>query len=174
MKKLIFVAVIAAFAVSVSAQAKKPAPKKPVTTPKVVTSNNLPTTTSSVTTSAGAQKVSIQIKNVTKFIYALGGIAQVIETIDKDTKANRAAKDANDLNKGKVMQSIRNLRAGLAALEVEFRTNANLKRFLPQVQGITELSAESEDLGNAGQFSAAGKPLLLVVEKLADALAAMP
>ncbi len=163
---------IAAFAVSASAQTKKPAPKKPVTTPKVVTTSTLPT--SSATASAGAQKVSIQIKNVTKFIYALGGIAQGIEAIDKDTRANKAAKDANATNKAEVIQAIRNLRAGLVALEVEFRANATLKKFLPHIQGITELSAESEDLATAGRFSAAGKPLLLVVEKLSDTLAAMP
>ncbi|MGH9948929.1 MAG: hypothetical protein ACRD6X_17285 [Pyrinomonadaceae bacterium] len=172
MKQAIFVFIIGIFAMTAGAQTRKPAPKKPVSTPKVITSSTLPTT--SVTVSAGAQKVSIQIKNVTKFIYSLGGIAQGMEAIDKDQKANNAARDANAANKASVLQAIRNLRAGLAALEVEFRTNANLKRFLPQIQGINDLSAQSEDLASRGQFAVAGKPLLLVVERLSDTLAAMP
>lgn len=139
-------------------------------TPKVVTSSTIGSPSD---LKAGADKVSIQIKNVTKFIYALGGIAGGIEAIDKDTKANKAAKDANNVNKQEVMRAIRNLRAGLAALEVEFRTKPALKKFLPQIQGITDLSAQTEELANAGRFSESGRPLLLAVEKLSDTLAAM-
>lgn len=150
-----------------SAQAQKTT--RPAT-PKVVTSSTIGSPSD---LKAGADKVSIQIKNVTKFIYALGGIASGIEAVDKDTKANKAAKDANSVNKQEVMQAIRNLRAGLAALEVEFRTKPALKKFLPQIQGITDLSAQTEELANAGRFSESGRPLLLAVEKLSDTLAAM-
>ena len=144
------------------------AQRRPVgrTTPKVVTSN--------VTqVRSGAEKVSIQIKNVTKFIYVLGGVASGIEIVDKDPRANQAARSANEQNKRDVLQAIRNLRAGLAALEVEFRTNNLLKRHLVHIQGITALSAQTEDLASAGEFIEAGKPLLLVVEQLSDTLAAM-
>ncbi|MGQ0542080.1 MAG: hypothetical protein ACT4O9_09575 [Blastocatellia bacterium] len=158
--------------VSANAQNPKPITKRPPT-PKVVTSSTLPGSTAAEVQS-GAQKVSIQIKNVTKFIYALGGIASGIENIDKDTRANRSARDVNEVNKREVIQAIRNLRAGLAALEVEFRTKANLKKYLQHIDGITSLSAESEEDAAAGRFSSAGKPLLLVVEKLSDTLAAMP
>lgn len=154
---------------AVSTQAQRT--KKTPPTPKVVTSSTLASTGD---VKAGADKVSIQIKNVTKFIYVLGGVASGIEAIDKDQKANKAARDANSANKQAVMQSIRNLRAGIAALEVEFRTKPGLKRFLPEIQGITDLSAQCEDLAAAGRFSDSGKPLLTVVEKLSDTLAALP
>lgn len=173
MKQLVFIAVLMTMVISVGAQTRKQPVKRPAVTPKTAATGTVPQATAAAI-AVGAGKVSTQIKNVSKFIYALGGIAQGIEAIDKDTRANKAARDANDANKGKVMQSIRNVRAGLASLEVEFRTNANLRKFLPHLQGITDLSAESEDLATAGQFSAAGKPLLLVVERLADTLAAMP
>ncbi len=97
----------------------------------------------------GADKVAVQIKNVTKFLYSLGGIALRIEDMDQDAKTktvNRSLLDANAANKAKVMQAIRNLRAGIATLEVDFRTKASLKKFLPQVDGITQMSAECEDL----------------------------
>lgn len=164
---------------AVSAAAQKPPPVK-YPKPVVVTSgmNGTNSATGTVTdVKSGAEKVSIQIKNVTKFIYVLGGVASGIEQIDADAKARkatRAAIDRNETNKKEVMQAIRNLRAGLAVLEGEFRTQAALKKFLPQIEGITDLSAQCEDLARAGQFSVSGKPLLLVVEKLSDTLVAMP
>ena len=156
------------FAAAASAQ-KKPAPaKKPVAAAVTVTPLEV---------RAGADKVSVQIKNVTKFLYTLGGIAIRIEDLDAEAKTKTVSKtalDANAANKQKVMQAIRNLRAGIAALEVEFRTNPALTKYLIQVQGITAMSADCEDLANAGRFSEAGKPLLALIEKLSDALVALP
>jgi len=126
---------------------------------------------------ATAQKVSVQVKNVTKFLYTLGGIAIRIEDLEAEAKTRtigRAALDANQENKRKVMQAIRNLRAGIATLEVEFRTKSTLTKYLVNIQGITELSAQSEDLAAVGRFSEAGRPLLALVEKLSDTLAVMP
>lgn len=126
---------------------------------------------------AGAEKVSTQIKNLTKFIYLLGGIARSIEDIDKDArtgKFSRAAVNQNEINKKNVIASIRNLRAGLAALEVEFRTKPALKPYLFQIQGVTEICGQSEDLAVSGQFTESGRALLLVIEKLSDTLTVMP
>ncbi|MEP6903162.1 MAG: hypothetical protein ABJA66_15545 [Actinomycetota bacterium] len=167
-----FLAVIAVLSFAVSAEAQKK--KKPVT--------KKPTTTATVTTNAleikeGAEKVSIQLKNVTSFIYKLGGIATGIEDTDKEAEAGKLSKSALDKNaqfKQAVIQSIRNLRAGLAAMEVEFRTKPGLKPYLLQLEGITELSGQSEDLATAGRFTDSGKVLVTVIGKLADTLAAMP
>lgn len=126
---------------------------------------------------SGAEKVSTQIKNLTKFIYLLGGIARNIEDIDKDArtgKFSRTAVNQNELNKKNVILSIKNLRAGLAALEVEFRTKPALRTYLLQLQGVTEVTGQAEDLAVAGKFSESGKTLLIVVEKLSDTLMAMP
>lgn len=112
--------------------------------------------------------------NVTKFLYLLGGIAKGIEDLDKDTRANRAALDKNAANKQGVIQTIRNLRAGLAALEVDFRTKPLLRKYLLKIEGIAALSSQSEDLAAAGRFSESGRPLVSVVEKLSDTLVAMP
>ncbi len=125
----------------------------------------------------GAEKVSTQIKNVSKFIYVLGGIAKGIEDIDKSAKTGRLSRDVTSKNaqfKQDVIQSIRNLRAGLVALEIEFRTNPALKNYLIQIQGISDMSGTAEDQATAGQLNEAGKTLLLVIEKLSDTLAALP
>lgn len=147
-------------------------------TPRKSTAN----TTSAVATNtadikAGAEKVATQIKNLTKFIYILGGVAQGIQDIDNDArtgKASRTAIDQNGRNKQAVVTTIKNLRAGLAALEVEFRTNPALKNYLFQIQGISDTTGEAEDQATNGQFNDAGKTLLQVVEKLTDTLAALP
>lgn len=126
---------------------------------------------------SGADKVSTQIKNVTKFIFVLGSVAKGIEDIDKQVKNGRVSREITDQNvqfKKDVIQSIRNLRAGLVALEIEFRTKPALKNYLFQIQGISDMTGTAEDQAMAGQFSESGKTLLFVVEKLSDTLAALP
>ncbi len=161
-------AVVLSFAVSAEAQKKKPVTtKKPATT----------TATNALEIRAGAEKVAIQLKNVTTFIYKLGGIASAIEALDNDAKANKLSKaqlDKFTQQKQAVILSIRNLKAGLAALEVEFRAKPALKPYLSQIEGITELGNQSEDLAAAGRFTDSGRVFLTVVEKLADTLVAMP
>ena len=124
-----------------------------------------------------AEKVSTQLKNVTKFIYVLGGVAQVIQDTDAAAKTGRVARatmDINTKNKQAVVTTIGNLRAGLAALEAEFSAKPALLPYRFQIQGISDIAAAAEDQANAGQFVNSGKTLLDVVEKLADTLAAMP
>ena len=132
---------------------------------------------SSVELRAGAQKVSTQIKNVSKFVYSLGGVARIIEDLDREIAARKASASAPELNaknKQAVVSTIKNLRAGLAALEVEFRTKPALRNYLFQIQGIAELTGVAEDQASGGQLTESGRSLLLVIEKLADTLAALP
>lgn len=168
------------------------AQKRTYPKPKVVTSSTLPgkktttkttrkaptkTTTATAPASvvtASAQKVSNQITNVTRFLFLLGGIAKGIDDLDKDNKANRQARDANEQNKKTVQQTIRNLRAGLLALETEFQTTPALRPYLMKIQGISKLASQSESLAMTNRFMDAGKPLVIVVEQLADTLAEMP
>jgi hypothetical protein len=163
---------ILALTFAAAAQRRK-TPVKTPPKPKVVTTNTI----AKPEVKSGAEKVSIQIKNSTKFLYLLGGVARVIEDLDREIAAGKASKNApglNAKNKGEVMQSLRNLRAGLVQLEIDFRVKPELKAYLPQIQGISDMSARAEDLANGGQFIESGKVLIIVVEKLADTLAAMP
>ncbi|MGI8883481.1 MAG: hypothetical protein ACR2IA_04460 [Pyrinomonadaceae bacterium] len=126
---------------------------------------------------ASAAKVSTQIKNVTKFIYLLGGIARGIEDIDKEAKTRKVSQNAlnlNDKNKQNVIESLRNLRAGLAALEAEFRTKPALRLYNFNIQGISDMSGQAEDLATTGQFTESGKMLISIVEKLSDTLVSLP
>jgi hypothetical protein len=157
------------FAFSAEAQKKKTTPKKTTTTTSSVFSN--------ADVKDGAAKVSIQLKNVSKFVYNLGIIGRSIEDLDVEIKAGKASQkgiDINAKNKQAVMTGLRNIRAGLAALEVEFRTKPALRAYLLKVEGITALCGEAEDFAASGQFINSGRPLLTLIEKLTDALEAMP
>ncbi|CAN5594415.1 hypothetical protein BH18ACI1_BH18ACI1_00220 [soil metagenome] len=152
---------------------KRRTPRKRTKTP-AATSTIPP---SNIEIKGGAGKVAIQIKNLTKFIYVLGGVAKSIEDIDKDAKTSKfsqATLNKNTENKQRLIQSIRNFRAGLIALEIEFRTKPALRNYLFPIQGISDISGTAEEQSTAGQFTESGKTLLLVVEKLADTLAALP
>lgn len=125
----------------------------------------------------GAEDVAIQIKNLTKFVYVLGGVASGIEQIDKDVrdgKATREVEQKNNQFKSNVIRSIKALRAGLVKLEIDFRTKPGLKPYLKNIQGIMNGSARAEDSALAGNFKQSGNELLLVVETLTDVLVEMP
>ncbi len=156
---------------SANAQKRKTPPKTTKTAAVPVAA------TSSSEIRAGAEKVSVQIKNVSKFIYRLGDVARVIEDLDREIAAGKASRNApglNAKNKEAVISTIKNLRAGLVALEIEFRTKPALRSYLFQIQGISDMTGTAEDQATAGQLTEAGKTLLLVIEKLADTLAALP
>lgn len=119
-----------------------------------------------------ATKVSTQLKNLDKFIYLLGGIAANIEDIDKKSRGQQVLQ--NEANKRNVIAAIRNFRAGLNALETDFMSKPSLKNYNFQIQGISDLGAQAEDLAASGKFTESGKVLLSVIEKLSDTLVYLP
>ena len=126
---------------------------------------------------AAREKVANQLDNVKLFVDVLGPIAQGIEKLDASAKTKPLSKttaDQNEANKKKVIAAVRNLKDGLTSLETEFRTKAVLQKYLPNIQGITDLAADSEDMAIAGKFVASKEPLRSVAEKLTDTLALIP
>ena len=125
----------------------------------------------------GAEDVAIQIKNISRFVFVLGGVATGIEEIDKDVKAGKASRAIaaqNEEFKANVRASVRGIRVGLAKLEGDFRTKSALRKYLLDIEGVAARGGIAEDLAAGGKFNASGRELLLVVEHLADALVAMP
>lgn len=168
LKITVFAVCMLGFTFSADAQRRRSTAAKP----KAATS-----AVSNADVKASADKVSIQIKNSTKFLYLLGSVANGIEQIDSDARAGKVSREIVDKNtkfKRDVLQSLRNLRAGLVALEVDFRAKPALQKYLINIQGISDMSGRAEDLANGGQYVDAGKELLVVVEKLSDTLAALP
>jgi len=162
---------LAAFAVVASAQKRKTTPRP---TPKPTPTR---TPTSTFEASLAKQQVAIQLHNVNVFVERMGPIAVAFETLDKDAAARRLKQseiDAHNANKQKMVVAIRGIRDGLVKLETDFRARPALAQYLPRIQGISALSAQSEDHAIAGRFVAAKEPLRQVALKLNETLAVMP
>ncbi len=168
MKTLSSVAIILVciFCLNLSANAQKVKRRTPTKNPPTATAT---TGFSGNDIKDESEKISIQIKNLTKFIYLLGGIANVLEDDDKNAKARKLPMPNKD-KKEAVINSIHNVRVGIIALESDFRTKPKLKPYLPNIQGVSDMCANAEDLAVGGQFYASGKSLLEVVNKLTDVL----
>lgn len=121
---------------------------------------------------AGATKVANQIKNLTTFLYLLGGVARGIETLDAAAKTGQPS-PTNEKNKAQLRASFGDFRVGLDALEVYFRNTPELQPYYTKLVGSASGAAEAEAQAAAGQFNQAGRTLIGVVGRLADVLVAM-
>ncbi len=125
---------------------------------------------------AGATRVAEQIKNLTRFIYLLGGVAKGLEGVDDAARRNEASPavlDQAKRNKVTVRTSIQKVREGLDALEIDFRTTPDLQRYYIKLAGVAAGAANAEDQAAANQFDRAGRTLLEVVNRLTDVLLEM-
>lgn len=125
---------------------------------------------------AGATKVAEQIKNLTRFVYLLGGVAKGIEQVDEAAKKNEAsptAQQQNEQNKTTVKNSLRNVREGLDQLEIYFRATPGLLDGYLKLAGSASGAATAEDQAAAGHFDQAGRTMLGVVNRLTDVLLVM-
>ncbi len=124
----------------------------------------------------GATRVAEQIKNLTRFVYLLGGVAKGIEQVDEAARRNEAspaALDQNNKNKATVKTSLENVRVGLDQLEISFRSTPELEQYYLKLAGSAAGAATAEDQAAAGHFDQAGRTLLGVVNRLTDVLLAM-
>ncbi|MEP6946667.1 MAG: hypothetical protein ABJA02_12180 [Acidobacteriota bacterium] len=161
---------MAASVVGINAQKR---PTKKSTTKKPPSTKTVPP----LDVRAAREKVDNQLENVNRFVDKMGPIALAIETLDESNRAKRLPQDAvdkNEANKQKVIAAIRNLKDGLATLESEFRTKPILSKYLPNIQGITDLASKAEDSAIAGKFVESKEPLRGVSGKLTDTLGVMP
>lgn len=125
---------------------------------------------------AGATKVADQIKNLTRFVYLLGGVAKGIEQVDEAAKKNEASPTAlqqNAQNKATVKSSLENVRLGLDQLEIYFRSTPELQGYYTKLVGSASGAAAAEEQAAAGHFDQAGRTLLGVVNRLTDVLLLM-
>jgi len=123
-----------------------------------------------------ATKIADQIKNLTRFVYLLGGVAKGIESVDESARKNEASPTAlqqNEQNKATVKNSLRNVREGLDQLEIYFRATPGLQDYYLKLAGSASGAATAEDQAAAGHFDQAGRTMLGVVNRLTDVLLVM-
>ena len=124
----------------------------------------------------GATKVAEQIKNLTRFLYLLGGVAKGIEELDVAARSNQGSPTAlqqNEQNKAKLRSTFQDFRVGLDQLEVYFRSTPELEQYYLKLAGSAAGAATAEDQAAAGHFDQAGRTMLGVVNRLTDVLLAM-
>ena len=83
----------------------------------------------------GATRVAGQIKNMTQFIYVLGGVAKGLEGVDDAAKRNEASPaimEQTQKYKQQVRASIQTLREALDKLEIDFRSTPGTAALLHQ------------------------------------------
>jgi len=125
---------------------------------------------------AGATRVAEQIKNMTRFMYLLGGVTSGIAAIDEAARRNEASPQLlqqNQENKARVKSSIQNFREGLDKLETDFRATPELQPYYIKLAGSAAGAATAEEQAAANQFDAAGRTLLTVINRLTDVLVVM-
>lgn len=170
--KIVTLALFLLVFIAGTADAQKKTTKK-TAAKKTTTTKTLPP----LAVRTAREKVQIQDDNVNFWINKLGPIASALELLDQTyatKKPSVATLSTHENRKQNFVQILRNLRGDLALLESEFRTKLELKKYLPSIQGISDLAAESEDSAIAGKFVASKEPLREVAKKLTDTLAAMP
>ena len=69
-----------------------------------------------------------------------------------------------------VLQTVKNVRAGIVQLEGEFHEKAELRPYIQYIQGVSEMVGVAEDQASSGQLNNSGKTLIEVVTKLTDTL----
>ena len=166
-KSLLIVCLCAAlFPVAASAQTKKRGAVKRTPRPTATQKN-------AEVVRDGATRVAEQIKNLTRFIYVLGGVAKGLEQADgaiRRQEASPAIVASTEESKAKVRASLQDVRAGLDKLEIDFRAAPALQAYYYKLAGVADGAAKAEQLGAAGQFDQAGRNLLNVVNRLTDVL----
>lgn len=121
----------------------------------------------------GKTKIANQIKNLSKFLYLVGGVVKGIEAIDAAAKDGPAS-PTNEKNKAQLRATFTDFRVGLDSLEVYFRTTPELQPYYTKLVGSASGAATAEQQAAAGQFNQACNTLLTVVGRLTDVLVAMP
>lgn len=124
----------------------------------------------------GAGRVADQIKNLTRFLYLLGGVSKGIEAADAAARvgdATPAQVEQTERSKSTVKTSLANVREGLDKLEIDFRTTPELQRYYISLAGVASGASTAEDSAGAGRYDQAGRALLSVVNRLTDVLLEM-
>jgi len=172
MKKIIvgICIVISLSTVALAQTRNRQTTKHPATTTKSTTST---AAAAAAVRTEGANRVATQIKNLSRFLYLVGGVVKGIEAIDAQSKDGQTS-PTNEKNKAQLRSSFTDFRVGLDSLEVYFRTTPELQPYYTKLVGSASGAASAEQQALAGQFNQACNNLLAVLGRMTDVLVAMP
>ncbi len=163
----LLLALLCSFPTSSSAQKKKSGSKKRAGAPA-------PTPVMDMRTEAN--QVAEQIKNITRFLFIYGKIANGLEIADDQVKrgqASSAVEAKNKQSKDALVASISGLRTGLDNLVKTFQANSRLQVQYLKLSYAAESLTNAEKYAASGQYDEAGKSMVAAVERLTDTLTSM-
>ena len=175
MKVIVTIVSILLLSTAVFSQSRSRTTKRPA--PSAKTTKTAEEQAVALARSTGATKVADQIKNLTRFLYLLGGVAKQIEELDVAARSNQGSATVlqqNEQNKARLRSTFQDFRVGLDQLEIHFRSTPGLESYYLKLAGSASGAATAESHAAAGRFDQAGRTLLGVVNRLADVLVAMP
>jgi hypothetical protein len=127
---------------------------------------------------SGRDRIATQIKNLTQFLYLLGGISNGIELAEQANRSRRSSPVSVPpqqiaRNKAQVNESVKSVRVGLDEIEAHFRSTSALQPYYRYVTGVADIGREAEGQAAVNRFDDAGRSLIRVVNQLTDALVAI-
>ena len=167
-KTIVGICIVITLSTAAMAQTRNRTTKKPAA-PKTNTST---ADAVAAVRTEGATRIANQIKNLSRFLYLVGGVVKGIEAIDAQSKDGQTS-PTNEKNKAQLRASFGDFRAGLDSLEVYFRSTPELQPYYTKLVGSASGAATAEQQAAAGQFNQASNTLLGVIGRLTDVLVAM-
>jgi len=89
----------------------------------------------------GATKVADEIKNLTTFLYLLGGVAKEMDAQDATSKSGQISPTV-ERNKAKFKSTFEDFRVGLDQLEIYFRNTPELQPYYVKLVGSQRSCAD--------------------------------
>ena len=131
-----------------------------------------PSATAAAVKTEGATRIATQIKNLTTFLYLLGGVAK---DLDAQAAAARSGTSSptQERNMAKITSNFEDFRVGLESLETYFSSTAELRPYYAKLLGSADEAASAKSQAATGHVDQAGHTLLNTVNRLADLLASM-
>jgi len=136
------------------------------------TTKPAPTDAAVAVKAEGATRIATQIKNLTTFLYLLGGVAR---DLDAQAAAARSGTSAptQERNVAKVTANFEDFRVGLESLETYFSSTSELRPYYAKLLGLADTAASAKNQAATGHVDQAGHTLLSIVSQLTDVLATM-
>jgi hypothetical protein len=126
--------------------------------------------TASAVKTEGATRIATQIKNLTTFLYLLGGVAK---DLDAQAAAARSGSPSptQERNMAKIAANFEDFRIGLESLETYFSSTSELRPYYAKLLGSADIAATAKSQAATGHVDQAGHILLNIVNRLTDVLA---
>ena len=172
MNRLVIIAAACLLLLPITSFAQSRTRRSTRSTAPAKTSTTVPSAAQAAARIEGATKVANQIKNLTAFLYLLGGVAKDLDAQEAALRAGSAS-PTQERNKARIISTFEDFRVGLDSLETHFSGSSDLRPYYAKLIGTADAAATAKAQAASGQVERAGHTLLNIVSQLADLLVLM-